>query len=687
MNQVSIFAPITPNSILTIDDLVEPHDFRAVIQDIHNYLAANASNVTRSEKLSQQVIIMLFCKLYDELHTSRDNALVVQRMPEESPQEMAKRLTTFFRTQVKTSYSSIFERSDDVELDHESIQYIVSRIQQFRLLNSHRDIIGDAFEALIGYDLKGSKGQFFTPRNAVQMMVTMVDPRPGERILDPACGSGGFLTMVLRHLQNIESDSAEFRGCVVGIDKDEYLSRVANTYTQLLNPDISRVFSENSLASPNSWSTNAKQLLQLESFDVILTNPPFGEKLKIREKDILEQYSLAHKWAKDKTTGIFVKSNATTASSPQLLFIERCLQFLKVGGRLGIVLPETVLGNPSYEYVVQYLQRHMTIRAIVSMPEELFQPYTHAKSCVVVGIKEKTTSDNKIFMGIAKWCGHDSRGNPTIQVNPNTGEKVLLDDIPQIAHKYIEQLGNGHTRTRLGFTIRQSDIRGNILIPKYYDPEVDNALLLLSQTHDLISIDSLVQEKIVSVKTGVEIGKLSYGTGEIPFIRTSDITNWELKIDAKHCVSEAIYQRYAKQAEVQPEDILMVRDGTYLIGTSCILSKYDIKILFQSHIYRIRVLKRDKLDPYLLFAALNSRIVKRQIKAKQFTQHVIDTLGSRINEVVLPIPRDVSLRNQIIEQVKEIVETRAALRHQAREVVMSLEGVTSTKDDSELDIL
>lgn len=130
---------------------------------------------------------------------------------------------------------------------------------------------------------------------------------------------------------------------------------------------------------------------------------------------------------------------------------------------------------------------------------------------------------------------------------------------------------------------------------------------------------------------------MAYGTGNIPFIRTSDIANWDIKIDPKQGISEDIYEGLKEKQDIKPYDILMVRDGTYLIGTCAMLLPDDVKIVYQSHIYKIRSNDFDKLDPYLLLGLLSSPIVKRQIRSKQFTQDIIDTLGGRINELILPI--------------------------------------------------
>ena len=130
-------------------------------------------------------------------------------------------------------------------------------------------------------------------------------------------------------------------------------------------------------------------------------------------------------------------------------------------------------------------------------------------------------------------------------------------------------------------------------------------------THEVVSIHELVKQKALSLfGTGDEIGKLAYGTGEIPFVRTSDISNWEIKLDPKHCVSEEVFARFKDRQDVQADDILMVKDGTYLIGTCAIITKYDLPMLYQSHIYKIRVEDADRINPFLLLAALNSSFVE-----------------------------------------------------------------------------
>jgi hypothetical protein len=205
-------------------------------------------------------------------------------------------------------------------------------------------------------------------------------------------------------------------------------------------------------------------------------------------------------------------------------------------------------------------------------------------------------------------------------------------------------------------------------LPKYYDPEVSEEITGLSDTCECLSIGSLIDQGILEVNTGDEIGKMAYGTGNIPFLRTSDFSNWEIKHDPKQGISQEIYDSYAAKQDVKTGDILLVRDGTYLIGTSCIVTKDDEKSLYCGGLYKIRVKDSSKLDEWLLLGLLNSYIVKRQIRTKQFTRDVIDTLGKRLYEVVIPIPKSEDVRKQLSDQIKSIIDERIMARNKIRKL-------------------
>jgi hypothetical protein len=227
----------------------------------------------------------------------------------------------------------------------------------------------------------------------------------------------------------------------------------------------------------------------------------------------------------------------------------------------------------------------------------------------------------------------------------------------------------------LGYMFASSDIQNNILLPRYYAPFVEEELKTLGKTHELVSLGELSKHGVLSFETGIEVGKMAYGRGSVPFVRTSDISNWELKTDPKQSVSEDLYEATKSRLDVQSEDLFVVRDGTYLVGTSCILTEHDTKITYCGGIYKIRVEKKDLMDPYLLLVLLNTPNVKKQVQAKKFTRDIIDTLGKRIFEVILPIPKDSKTAVSIAKEARHVVNRRVELRNRSRQIAREVEGI------------
>lgn len=687
-------------------DLVPPSNLKAVFRDLRNHLAGITTGITRDEALAQEIINLLFCKILDEQETAPDDTVTFRAGVDEVAKDVKKRILGLFE-KVKTAvYDDVFSKTDTITLDPESVRYVVGELQNYCVMQANRDAIGDAFEVFIGPALRGTEGQFFTPRNVVKMMVEILDPKPGERIIDPACGSGGFLITALAHVWEAVHAEAQLKNWSErqrvkrevdvatdyfrGIDKDAFLAKVCKAYMALIGDGRGGVFCENSLLPPTEWNPVARSKTELGTFDIVLTNPPFGAKIPIKGASVLSQYDLGYKWGRDKATKEPTRSTTLEDKrSPQILFLERCLQFLKPGGRMGIVLPESIFGNPSYEYIIAFIQQHTTIRGIVTMPEALFKTSgkggTHTKVAVLFLEKRlNNKKDHEIFMSDVKWCGHDSRGNPTLRKDQATGKLTLLDEVPLVPERYRKVKRNGTKQDRLGFNLSSQQVRNRIFVPKYYDPEIEADLDALKNTHELIRLGDLQKAHALSIDTGVEIGKMAYGTGTIPFIRTSDLSNWEIKADFKHGISQEIYDEIKHKVDVKSGDILLVRDGTYLIGTSAIVTDADLPMLFQSHIYRVRVLKPSTISPWLLFACLNTPIVKRQIKSKQFTQDIIDTLGKRFMEVVIPVPKDKKMVGNLTRETQEIIEGRAKLRNRAKAITLELQGQSNvTQEDLE----
>jgi hypothetical protein len=258
---------------------------------------------------------------------------------------------------------------------------------------------------------------------------------------------------------------------------------------------------------------------------------------------------------------------------------------------------------------------------------------------------------------------------------PLTAFTMASDDeiLETLQHETISSEFGGFAH----FWLYSDDIRDFILIPRYYDPSIAADLSALAFHCELRSFADLREAKVIEYHTGDEIGKMAYGTGHIPFLRTSDFSNWEVSHDPKQGVSQAIYNEYSLHEDVREDDILLVRDGTYLVGSSCIVTKEDARCLYCGGLQKIRAVDTEKLDPYLLLGLLNSYIVKRQFRTKQFTRDVIDTIGNRLDEVVLPIPKSQSTRQSISAAVRRVVQSRIEARHELTRLSAEIENAPS----------
>ena len=223
-------------------DLKPTHNLKTTFKAIRNYLAANTVGATRDEVLAQQLINLIFCKIYDERFTEPDEILKFRSGIEENPKVVKDRIVNLFN-EVKRKYKEVLDDNDQITLDDNSIVYVVGELQNYCIIDAERDTISDAFEIFIGRALKGGQGQFFTPRNVIKMMVEILDPNTDDFIIDPACGSGGFLVETLRHVwSKLEKEGKKFKwnknnlleekmeiaiNRIRGIDKDYFLAKVA----------------------------------------------------------------------------------------------------------------------------------------------------------------------------------------------------------------------------------------------------------------------------------------------------------------------------------------------------------------------------------------------------------------------------------------------------------------------------
>lgn len=617
-----------------------PEAFRRIY--FHLYSNSKAS---RPELIIEDLSLLLLCKLSVELNGGADSVSAYLQGKGTANRTLLPIL--------REAFPELLGKRQMFALADESLRMALAEFSELDLAHAPAHTLGEAFQALIGPRLRGERGQFFTPKSLVRAMVEILDPKPQESVCDPACGTGGFLSET--HIyQSTQYPRRTLEGTLAGVDKDEGLARLAGALMKVLTRDRGRVYSFNSLSVADWQNSGADS--PLGAFDVVLTNPPFGAKIGIKDEAVLRQFDFGHIWT--STVGKrWTKSSALSGSEdPQVLFLEFCVRALKDGGRMGIVLPEGVFGNKQSAYVWDWLEDQGQITALLDCPRTTFQPGTDTKTNVLFFRKgvsgKRTTTRPETRVAVALHCGHDRRGRST-----KSAGDAHADDFPTIAKAF-------HVAADKQTAWRNVSLYGErYLVPRYYyDASVESqSEHELTQGARFATLGELVKEKILSIRKGHEVGSDAYGTGDIPFVRTSDLSNFEISADPTKAVSEQIYETFAPQQKLQASDILMVVDGRYRIGTTAMLTEHNSRCIVQSHLRIMSAVRREKLDPYELLFALNLPSVKLRLRSLVFIQSTLGTLGNRLLELRIPVLHGDGAWTSRVAKFRDTLQRRSAL--------------------------
>ena len=446
----------------------------------HDYLSTQG---LRDEKAFWQLLYLIFAKILDEQQSKRLFFVgATERNTPDGQTRIAERIRSLF-AQVKNEFRDVFDGYERLEMNDRALAYVAAQLARFDLLATDADAKGMAFEAITSHTLKQKKGQFFTPRNVIRMMVEMVDPEAGKRVLDPACGSGGFLIVALNHARRkllaeagcphpdvpVQSEIKKVapsirsyaQGSLFGFDVDSDLRKAARMNMVMNGDGHGHVYNFNSLeygvygtketVGHSRYRTSDMEAVEHVlgvgpgqahgKFDYVFTNPPFGAKIPVEDPEVLRHYDLGHIWHRDG--GRWVKHTLQKKVAPEVLFIEACWKFLKPGtGVMALIVPNGILGNPGeqMEFVRWWLLQNGELLASVDLPGEAFLPQVAVQaSCVFV--RRRAASETRmigpggpkqrpVFMAIADNCGHGRRGEPRYHKEPDGSESLFEIEMP-----------------------------------------------------------------------------------------------------------------------------------------------------------------------------------------------------------------------------------------------------------------
>lgn len=415
-----------PNKDREVQGL-EPLSYRMenIFFELHSHMR-DIDGLHADEALDE-LCKLLYVKIFDEEDSSETRSPRLQRQLYGTSEEFAAATRAryieaneydvrVFRLKIPNYERSRGVFNKTIRLSSPALARVTETLQRYSLTESDTDIKGRAFQKVFIPAARSGMGQYFTPHPLINLMVKTMKPKVTDLVLDPFCGSAHFLSKSLEYVRNNVTQARgkllhEFAfGKLHGIEKSDRMVRVAMTDMRLQGDGHSNIRCIDSLLDFSNYPD-----LEPESFDLVLTNPPFGSLLG---SEAISQL------------GHFELSKGRKRVPLEILGLERCLQFLRPGGRLGIVVPDSILSNRNSRYVRDWLAKIARLRAIVSFPIETFSPFgANIKTSVLFLRKlepgEIRQSNDLVCMIRVDNVGYDATGKARRQDDIAKAEATL----------------------------------------------------------------------------------------------------------------------------------------------------------------------------------------------------------------------------------------------------------------------
>ena len=646
-------------------------------EEIHNFIYANDG--LSEQQVLDELIKILFIKFTDEtagikkFHISNEEINDINNT--NKSKIFKERIINLFNT-TKKKYNDLFAENEILNLSGQSLAFIVRKLQNIDFHRSTKDAKGLAFQKFLSSQAKSGRGQFFTPEPIIDFCVEILSPNPTDKIIDPACGTGGFLFSTLKYIEknynNINlKDYVEQN--IFAIEINTRISQIAKMKFLLECNANANILNENALFDLDEltlkFSTISKINQLKETFDIVLTNPPFGSQGKISNKQILSNYDLGYKWSKYENT-YYKSKNILKGQIPDILFIERSLQLLKPGGKLGIVLPNGLFENSSLEYLRLYIKTQADIIGVIRLPQETFIPYgTGVKASLLFLKKHSPNTKNKqdVFFSKITKLGYQGNKNGTPiykkdksgnYILNNERKKIVDEDFSIVLNEFntFKETGN-IKKSQNSFIIPHSEINGRFDFD-YYSPENRKLIQILkkSNSFELGDIVEIVKtkSKIIKQDTIVE------------YVELSDVNTHSFEIINSTTLHTSALPSRASYKLKENDIITAVAGnsiGTQKHATALVTKEYENAICTNG----FRILRNPKIDIYYLLYYLKSEAFLKQVFMYRTGAAIPAISDNDLYRILVYIPN-----NNELEQISSKVKISFNLRKNAQNILRDI---------------
>jgi len=631
-------------------NLYEENNLLRVFEEIHNFIYANDGLSTHNA--FEEFIKILFLKLLDEKN-NLNLFYITDDEYKNNDKDFIIRINRLLNF-VKKQYNEIFTKDDKLYISNNSLSFIVKKLQNISFNNSTNDAKGLAFQKFLSSQAKGERGQFFTPQEVINFCIEIIEPKNSDKLIDPACGSGGFLFSSLKYLEKQGYDLKNFKHKnLFGIDINKDVIKIAKLKALLEEVSLSNFINLNSIEDINTIFFKYKINDENDLFDIVLTNPPFGSQGKITDKNILKQYELGYKWIKNGNE--YIKTNKLlTSQVPDVLFIERCLQLLKENGKLAIVLPNGILENSSLSYVRYFLKMNCKIIAIIKLPDDTFIPFGTGVKTSLLFLEKKQTqhkTNYKIFFSKITKLGYKGNKNatPIYKKDKNgnfiyeNGKKILDEDYSKALNDYKQFQEGNFKQNNQSFIIDSKNL-DNRFDYNYYSPPLRGTINYLKHINS-VKLSEIVE--IVKIKSPILKEDI-----EVEYIELSDINTYSFEIinstllHTSNLPSRASYQ-------VQTGDIITAVAGNSIgskkHATAYVMKEYNNAICSNG----FRVLRNTKINPFYLLYFFKTDYFLNQIKLYRTGAAIPSISDNDFKNILIEIPNQSKI-SEISNKIKKI---------------------------------
>lgn len=640
----SIGSDMTSSALkLTFDDLIIPtkETLFKTFSDLLDSIVAQDGNVTRREEQLDQLCNLILLKLDSDKQGKIDTSSEVYFRAFATNKLTAKYIKEKFETFIEI-YPDIFVTNSDQEIrfDDSTIYEIVEKTSRYNFIDVGAETVSIAFQVLRSAALKQEEGQYFTPKQVIQAAIKLMDIGLEDIIIDPACGTGGFLIQCLIELKEKFPDKEKeisrwSQLHLYGIDKDSIGIKLTKAIMQILGDGSAHCVRGDSVLT-YTWPEKYPHLLTNNykngRFTKILTNPPFGTPLKI-------------KYADAKKSGLSLVEYVDNGKDIELglAMFNRCCDLLKIGGKLCIVLPETYFFSPSYKFVRNWASKRLKPLVVANVPMDAFQGFCRAKTNLYIFEKIDENAENVVSGSVLMM-------NPqTCGIYKNGGDRFVVDAEGKRTDKIDNQLldvalGYESRKYLMTTSISLADVyEKDVLVPRYYDSLLQKPFERLCKIHKLkgISIGELCGENIINVMGGHGSPSNDLRNGSIPYVKVSDIRNMRINVNPTNLVPIELARRFWKneKSNLMAWDLISPSRASSNIGEFAILVPGEEQIVLTKEVFIIRVMdNKYGITPFFMLWALSLIETRKQWQRVTLMQTNREDVGDRYKEVMIPMP-------------------------------------------------